>query len=240
VTGDLGYEYWYSSDEAVVQASQDANGAWQLTGIGVGSANVQVAHVVSATDTVFLLTTANVSAPATTFFQMADDVWLPIGVETNVGTQVYWTPSDTADVLGTALSWSVGDTAMVSVGATDQNRNSYHSVALYGHYEGATTLRVALGNVSKTSTLHVTPVASVEISPAVDTIAAGDYRQYTAIARDVAGTELAPRPATWTSTDPNVATVDASGLVTTTGVRGYSQITVWIEGQQASFWIQTL
>ena len=240
VTGDLGYEYWHSSDESVVQAFQDGNGAWQLAATGVGSANIWVEHVVSATDTVFLQTTANVSPPTTAFFQMADDVWLPIGVETAVGTQLYWSASDTADVLGSALLWTVDDTAMVSVGAQDQNRWSFHTVALYGHYEGTTILRVSLGSVSRTSTLHVTPVASVELLPAVDTIAAGDVRQYTAVARDVAGNELAPRPATWTSSDPSVATVDSNGLVTTTGVRGGAQITVWIDGQQASLWLQTL
>jgi Big-like domain-containing protein len=59
-----------------------------------------------------------------------------------------------------------------------------------------------------------TPVASVSVSPAVDTVGVGLTRQLTTVTKDAAGNVLTGRVVTWTSGNPAVATVSANGLVT--------------------------
>lgn len=72
-------------------------------------------------------------------------------------------------------------------------------------------------------------VASIEITPASGSIQQGTNLQLTATARDSAGSVLNERPVTWTSADPGVADVSASGLVT--GVSpGTTEIQATAEG----------
>ncbi len=75
------------------------------------------------------------------------------------------------------------------------------------------------GGVSNVLTFTVTapplPVASVEVNPgSTVTLWQGDVRQFSATPRAADGTPLSDRTITWSSTDPLVAGVDASGKVT--------------------------
>ena len=74
------------------------------------------------------------------------------------------------------------------------------------------------------------PVASVQITPALDTVRAGETIQLAAVARDANGNVLTGRALTWATDDPAVATVDAAGLVTGVG-NGEATITATSEGQ---------
>ena len=77
------------------------------------------------------------------------------------------------------------------------------------------------------------PVASVTVSPASGTVAVGATLQLTATPKDANGTPLVGRAVTWGSSNPSVATVSASGLVT--GVTGGSAtITATSEGQSGT------
>ncbi len=59
------------------------------------------------------------------------------------------------------------------------------------------------------------PSETVEVSPATATLAAlGDTTRLTAVFKDVDGNVVPGKQFTWVSSDPLVATVDASGLVT--------------------------
>jgi uncharacterized protein YjdB len=59
------------------------------------------------------------------------------------------------------------------------------------------------------------PVASIEITPSADTLTAlGQSRQLFVTARDAQGRIVPGVTFTWTSSDPSVATVSPSGLVT--------------------------
>jgi len=72
-------------------------------------------------------------------------------------------------------------------------------------------------------------VASVLVSPASGELPVGKTMQLTAKLKDAAGTPLTGRPVTWESSNPSVATVSSSGLVT--GVApGSSTITATSEG----------
>src|SRR5207244_608057 len=58
------------------------------------------------------------------------------------------------------------------------------------------------------------PVASVSVTPATPSVNEGKTVQLTATPRDSSGNALSGRTVTWASSDANVATVSATGLVT--------------------------
>lgn len=86
------------------------------------------------------------------------------------------------------------------------------------------------------------PVASVTVSPAVASVVVGSTVLLTAELRDAEGNALTDREVTWTSTSEDVATVDATGLVTglalgsadvqagSEGITGLAQIEVTSAG----------
>jgi len=57
-------------------------------------------------------------------------------------------------------------------------------------------------------------VASVTLSPASASVAAGGAAQFTASLRDSAGNVLTGQPVTWASSDSTIATINGSGLAT--------------------------
>ncbi len=60
------------------------------------------------------------------------------------------------------------------------------------------------------------PVATVSVTPAADTVIIRATRQLTAVLRDSAGTVLTGRSVTWSVSDPVLASVSSTGLVTAT------------------------
>ncbi|MDE0246445.1 MAG: Ig-like domain-containing protein, partial [Gammaproteobacteria bacterium] len=84
--------------------------------------------------------------------------------------------------------------------------------------EGMATITASSGSAQGTAEVTVVrvpePVASVEVSPSVETIVRGATLQLTAEAFDVNGQMVAGAEFSWESSDAEVATVDASGLVT--------------------------
>jgi uncharacterized protein YjdB len=77
------------------------------------------------------------------------------------------------------------------------------------------------------------PVASVDVTPAADTLTVGSTVQFTAVARDAEGNVLSDRAMSWLSRDTAIAAVTAAGLVTgiTTGA---VYVTATSEGQADS------
>jgi len=57
-------------------------------------------------------------------------------------------------------------------------------------------------------------VVAIEVSPSLDTLSQADTRQLTATVRTASGKTLAQPSLQWSSTDPAIVTVSASGLVT--------------------------
>jgi CubicO group peptidase (beta-lactamase class C family) len=77
------------------------------------------------------------------------------------------------------------------------------------------------------------PVAAVVITSAPPTIGIGDSFTLQAVARDAAGTVLANRVITWTSSDPAITSVTTAGVVT--GVsQGDATVAATSEGKSAS------
>jgi hypothetical protein len=75
------------------------------------------------------------------------------------------------------------------------------------------------------------PVASVEVTPLVDTVRAGATIQLTAALKDVDGNLLTGRTVTWASDDEAVATVAGSTGLVTGENNGAATITATSEGQ---------
>ena len=77
------------------------------------------------------------------------------------------------------------------------------------------------------------PVASVTVSPSVDTLAVGDAAVLSARAFDAGGRALTAAEFSWSSSDASVAAVDGSGLVTAAGA-GAATITATSNGASGS------
>ncbi len=107
----------------------------------------------------------------------------------------------------TSVVWSSSTTTVATIGS---NNGLAASVAT-----GTTTITASSGSVSRSTTLIVTPaqLVSIVVTPAISSIATGSAEQFTA-----AGiysdnfTGSITTPVTWTSSAPDVATVDSTGL----------------------------
>src|SRR5207247_776355 len=93
------------------------------------------------------------------------------------------------------------------------------------------------GNLSDTATVTVSgctvPVASVSVTPASATVAAGQSVQLTATPKDANGAPLSGRTVTWSSNNTSVAIADVNGNVTAVAP-GSATITAESEGQSGT------
>ena len=100
---------------------------------------------------------------------------------------------------------------------------------------GTTTITASSeGVTSNAATLTVTaiPVASVEISPTTQSVVAGSATPaFTAVTKDGSGNVLTGRTVTFSSSDPSVATIDATSGVATGVAAGTTTITASSEGK---------
>ena len=107
------------------------------------------------------------------------------------------------------VSWSSGDEAVITV-------DSGGLVTAAG--EGTTRVTAMAGDVFTEAAVSVMQVVdSVFVSPAADTLVAGDTLRLAAEAFDANGHAVTGAAFAWSSGDPAVATVDTAGLVTATG-----------------------
>lgn len=77
------------------------------------------------------------------------------------------------------------------------------------------------------------PVASISVTPITDTLILALSVQLSAVVRDSSGTPLGGYAVTWSTSDPNVATVSATGLVASVGL-GVTTITATTAGKAGS------
>ena len=137
---------------------------------------------------------------------------------------------DTADA---SISWSASSGSITDTATTNgKHRGRYKA----GSDTGKVKV-VAKGNPggpSDTAIVTVTPatVATVAVSPATASLVVAQNVQLVATPQDVSGNVLSGRVVTWASTNPGVATVNGSGLVT--GVApGAATVMVACEGQSS-------
>jgi hypothetical protein len=132
-------------------------------------------------------------------------------------------------ITGATLSWQSSDTNVATLHAWE------NGVVVQGKSPGVVVIRVAAqqASASVTLTVEVVPVASVSVTPSSAAGYVGTTTQLQATPHDAAGGILSDRPVTWTTSDPQKATVDTTGRVTARAA-GTVTITATSEGKSAA------
>ena len=188
---------WEASDTAVARVEESG----LVTAAGMGRTRVAAASdgVMGEAAVAVLPTPATITiAPqAIDFVSLGDTLTLSATAFDAQGNKIE----------GLTVAWSSADTTVATV-------DTLGYVVSVGN--GTVDISAARASVSAIATAHVAQVAaSLEVLPAVDTVAVGDSLALTALAADANGHPiLAPAapPFAWSSTAPEVVAVDAGGL----------------------------
>lgn len=100
---------------------------------------------------------------------------------------------------------------------------------------GPITITASSGGKSGTASINVlAAIASVTVTPPTLSVAPGASAQLTATPRDASGNPINGRSTSWSSSNPAVATVSASGVVTGVAVGSAVTITASSEGKSGT------
>ena len=204
---------WSSSNAAIATVN-----AGVVTGVAVGTATITATSEGksgTATINVTLMPVATVVvSPATKAMLVTQTFPLGVTVTDSAGTVV----------TDRVVTWGSSNAAVATVSAA----GVVTAVAA-----GTATITATSEGKSGSSTITVSPVpvSTVAVQPPTNTLAPGATVQLTAIAKDSAGGVLTGRVVGWASSNPAVATVSATGLVT--GVaEGNATITATQRGKE--------
>jgi serine/threonine-protein kinase len=128
-----------------------------------------------------------------------------VGSSVRLGASAY--DQRGSSMAGRSFTWSSSDPRVAQVSADG---------LVTGIAEGTAEITASNGGRSGTATVDVSarPVASVALSPGRGELQVGTTLQLSATARDDRGATLPGSEFSWRSSDPGVATVSRSGLVT--------------------------
>ncbi|HVV81990.1 MAG TPA: Ig-like domain-containing protein [Kofleriaceae bacterium] len=222
---------WASANDAI--AAVDANGL--VRGAGVGNAAVSATMGAVSGSTTVTVTPATLVSIAVT----PENPTVPRGrIQQFTATGTY-TDGSTQN-LTTVVSWSSSNQVIASI----SNAAGTNGQAT-AHETGSSVITASMGALTDSTVMMVTPavLASIDVTPAGASVAAGRTRQFTAmgIYSDATMGDVTNQ-VTWTSTDEAIATISnaagsrglASGVAagTTTigatlaGVTGTTQLQV--------------
>ena len=177
---------------------------------------------VSTTGPVSSVTSVVVSPPSVTLQPNQDQDFTAVA---------FTAAGDTAQ---TSVSWAVTGGAITDMGASNgRHYGRYHSNPCGTFTVTATSKPDGNAGSASVSVPCAIPVASVSVSPASASVQVGNTVQLTAAPKDANGNPLSGRTVTWSSSNPSVATVDGTGLVTSV-VAGSATITATSEGQSGT------
>ncbi|HEX6024448.1 MAG TPA: Ig-like domain-containing protein [Solirubrobacter sp.] len=192
---------WSSSNSAVATVSDDG----MVTGVAKGSAII-TARLGSkrSTATVNVLAipvaTVHVSAPAAS-----------VSVGQTLQASATLRDADGNVLTGRVIAWQSSNPALATVTSTGLiTALAIGQVTITAIAEGK------LGNLAVAVTSN--PVATIAVTPANGSAVLGQTAQLEAVARDAAGATIAGKTFEWRTSDPTIATVSATGLVTTAAV----------------------
>ena len=188
---------WASADTTV--ATVDESG--QVTAAGLGRTTITaVSDEVVAEVAIAVLPTPvsmAIAPQAIEFASLGDTVALAATAFDAEGNEIE----------GLAFAWSSTDTTVASVDALGR---------VVSVDNGTVDVSAARAAASAVATVRIAQVAeSLEVLPAVDTVAVGDSIALAALAADANGYPIAAVAApafTWTSATPDVVAVDATGM----------------------------
>lgn len=207
---------WSSSNASI--ATVNASGV--ITGVGAGNTTVTA-------------TSGSVSGTALVSVQLAPVASLsvaPTSASLLAGESLQLTadPRDAnnAPLPGRTVTWSTSAATIATVSSTG---------FVIAFSPGTATITATSEGKSATTRITVTavPVASVSIIPGSVTVAVKQTAQLVARVADSTGAALNGRAITWSSSAPNVATVDNDGTVTAIAT-GTARITATSEGQSGA------
>ena len=196
---------WSSSNTAVVTVSSSG----VVTAVGTGTATIVATidgHTARTTVTVGNGAVASVTiSPTSPAVAAGSTVQLSATARDASG----------AIVSGRTVAWSSSDTAIATVSSAG---------LLTGVSVGSATISAVIDSVTGTVTASVTTgggaggdpfgVASVSVTPASITMIVGQSSQLSGTARDSRGNAIIGPTILWSSSDPSVASVSSSGVVT--------------------------
>ena len=212
---------WASSDTQV--ATVDDSGL--ATGVAAGEA-----EITAASSGVTGRAQVTVVAPVPTTVAVTPDsvVFTAIGQTVQLSAEVR--DQNGQVMAGAGVTWTSSNASAATVSGS-------RLVTAAGN--GTATITASAGSASGSATVTVAQeVSAVVVSPAADTLVAGDTLRLSAEAMDANGHSMAAAEFTWASSDTLVATVDDSGLVTgvaageaeitatSSGVTGRAQVAV--------------
>jgi alpha-tubulin suppressor-like RCC1 family protein len=209
---------WRSSEPAVTAVTD----AGLVSGVGPGSATITAtSEGKSGTATIA------VSVPVASVTVTPAELALEVGES----QQLTATPRDQDGnaLEGREIAWTATEPAVAGVSA---------SGLVTGEGDGTTIITASSEGKTGTASVSVTaaslePVASVTVAPGELTFVKGGSQQLAAVLQDQAGNPLAGRSVSWTTSDPAVATVSSTGLVSGDEV-GSATITATSEGKSGS------
>jgi uncharacterized protein YjdB len=192
---------WASSATGV--ATIDASGL--ATGVAAGPATI------SATlGSVSGSTTLTVAAPAIAALTVSPDgLTLGMGIKQQYTATAVYTDGSSQD-LSAGVTWGSSDNTVATIDSTGL-------ATTVG--AGTITITACVGAVSDTAAVTVVAahLLSISITPANSSIALGTTQQFTATGLfDDGSTQQLPS-VVWSSSNVNVASINASGLATSTG-----------------------
>ena len=216
---------WASSNPAI--ASVYSSGAF-----GYNQSNAQVRAVAEGSAVISASYRGNVSRlPLTVTRALVSFVTVapsPLTVAVTQPGQLAATVYDATGKVVTdkPVAWSSADPAIADV--TTAGRVIPVAV-------GSTTIRATVDGVSMTTPVVVgpVPVSTVAVTPASANIGAGQYTQLETTLRDAAGNVVTGRTVTWTTDNPTIADVTASGRVLAVA-SGTATITATSEGKRGT------
>lgn len=208
--------FWSSQNPAIASVSQ----AGVITGVSNG--NTQVAVSAGGKSALIPVT---VNPRPITLVRVTPS---PLGLLAGATAQLTAEALDAggSSVTGRPVIWATSSATIATVTSTG---------LVTGVAAGTANVTATIDGVVGTSVVNVQPVpiASIVLAPATATVIVGQALQLTATPRDSAGNALMGRAIAWTSSDPSIASVSSTGLVTALA-RGAATITASSEGVNAT------
>lgn len=206
---------WSSATPAVATVS--ASGLVSAVTVGTSVITATVDGV--ATTATFTVTTIPVTSVSVSPTQLS--------LTTGGSAQLSVAAAAATTVAGTnrPISWSTNNAAVASVDAN----GVVTAVGAGNALITATVEGVAASASVSVAAPPPAPVASIAVAFSPSSIGPGATSQATATLRDAAGTVITGKSVQWSSVDPTMATVSASGVVTAIGA-GSATITAAVDG----------
>jgi len=202
---------WGSNNTGVATV----NGSGLATGVAAGSATITATS--EGKSGTAALTVTNAPPTLVRITMTPDTATINVGATKQFSVTGKYSDSSTAPVTATftAAGGTITSGGLYTAG---QTAGSYSVIATVQTFKDTSTV-----------TVFKPPVASVVVTPALDTLAVGQTQQLTAVTKDAGGNVLTGRIITWASSNTAALSVNGSGLVSALAT-GSATLTATSEG----------